>query len=79
MSESNISLTPSDVVGAVQRACAELGSYLQSPALSIDVPACHAHLSRMAEMLSALDAMQSSIAQAHAAANGNDTETAAAN
>ena len=71
----SISLTPSDIVGAIQRGLTELHTYLQQPPASIDVGACVTHLGQMIERLETLAEMQGVLRQHQAAANGNGAET----
>lgn len=77
MSDNSITLTPSDVIGAVQRGLAELGAYLNQPAMAISVPESLAHLSRVGDLLSALEGMQDQLRAAYAAQNGNGADAEA--
>ena len=70
----SISLTPSDIVGAIQRGLTELHTYLQQPPASIEVGACVTHLGQMIERLETLAEMQGALRQ-HQAANGAETRT----
>lgn len=67
-----ISPTPSDIVGAIQRALQELNQYLNQPSLAVDVNASREHLSRTLDLFDLLAQMQASMPQA--AANGAAAE-----
>ena len=71
---AEINLTPSDVVGAVQRALMELSAYMNRPALSIDVVACEAHLDHIYKMLRTLQDMQIQAGAMAGAGNENGAE-----
>lgn len=53
-----ITLTPSDIIGAVQRGLAELQVYLNSPAQEINVSMCVAHMERLGGLLMRMEPMQ---------------------
>ena len=75
---SNISMTPSDVIGAIQRAVSELNAYLGQPAMAVSVPDCKAHLDRVIAMFDALAEMQAAIVAEHTARNDASGEMARA-
>lgn len=72
MADDTIPLTPSDLVGAMQRRLVELHSYLTHPPHAISVDGCKDHLAPVWTMLDKLAEMQAAIqAQtAHSAQNG---------
>jgi hypothetical protein len=74
MSQGNITLMPSDIVGAIAHGLQQAASYLAStPAMSINTNETKAHLGRLVGFLDELDAMQESYAKAAAdAAADND-------
>ena len=73
----NITLTPSDVVGAIVRGLGELSLYLNnSPAMNVDAGQCLTHIDHMAELTQTLAQLQHNMmAQA---GNANSPEGAAA-
>lgn len=71
MSEENIQLSPSDVVGAVQRRNAELAMHLNNHPSQIDCAGVQNQLLAMSKLVSALGDMQRQMAeQAAPVANG---------
>ena len=79
MSDNNVSLTPSDVVGAVQRRLQELSAYLQGPSLAINTFEARSHLEGAIDLLDALHGMQLSIQAQQSVANGNDADAETVN
>ena len=69
MSDNNVSLTPSDVVGAIQRRLLELGQYLNMPSLAINTDEARVHLEGAINLLDALRGMQMSIQAQQSVAN----------
>lgn len=67
---SDISLTPSDLVGAIQRGLAELAAYLNAPVQEINPTICVAHMERLTGLMTRLEAGMPQ----QAAANGNARE-----
>lgn len=57
MSDS-ITLTASDIVGAVQRGIRELDAYLSNPTGNVDPDLCVAHMERLTAMMGKVQAMQ---------------------
>ena len=53
----SLTVTSSDIVGAVQRGVAELQVYLNQPIHLIDGPMCVAHLERMMGFISRIPAV----------------------
>lgn len=77
MSDKAINITPSDIVGAIQRQLQELLVYLNQSALQIDTNACLAHLDRTEEFLRSLQDAQLKLAAAQntqGAVKGNGKE-----
>ena len=73
----SISLTPSDILGAIQRGLRELDVYLQQPVIAVDVGASVTHLNQMIERLGVLAEMQGAMRKSQAAANSNGTDARA--
>ena len=70
MADSNLTLNPSDIVGAIQRSLIEAHSYLGQPALSLDCNLLRQHLARAFEMLDVLESQQATIAASQGGENG---------
>jgi len=78
MSNGNITLMPSDIVGAVTHGLQQAVAYLSNtPALSIDSNETKAHLGRLIGFLDELEAMQASYAKASNDAERQDGAVAA--
>lgn len=61
--DNTVPLTPSDVVGAMQRRLREIHDYLNNVPHQINPQACRAHLAPMFDQLDVLEAMQASVGQ----------------
>ena len=72
MSDNNVALTPSDVVGAIQRRLLELGQYLNMPSLAINTDEVRVHLEGAIDLVDALRGMQMSIQAQQSVANDAD-------
>ena len=70
MSEEPIQLSPSDVVGAVQRRCAELAMLLNNHPLQVDCNGVQGQLVAMSKLVAALAEMQKDAPSNSAGANG---------
>ena len=70
MSDEAIQLSPSDVVGAVQRRCAELAMHLNNHPSQIDCHGVQGQLVAMSKLISALAEMQQDAPSNSAGANG---------
>ncbi len=71
MSEDHtVTLTPSDVLGMVQRALTDMHGYLGQHPMQVDVNQCFAHMDAMKQRLATLQAMQQTIMQAQQAQEG---------
>lgn len=58
MADSDITLTPSDIIGAVKQGLGELHMYLSQPLTEINPAICIPHLQRMTGFLERLAQMQ---------------------
>lgn len=69
--DKTLTLTPSDIAGAIHRAAFELAQYVGgSAALAVDVHQSRAHLARMFELFDALEGMQEAARAAQQQNNG---------
>ena len=64
MADSDISLTPSDIVGAIKQGLTELHQYLSMPLQEVNPALCVPHLERMTDFMRKLAAMQGPMRQA---------------
>ena len=62
MAEKTIRLTPSDCIGAVKQAAAELAGHMQLNVMDMNLKACTDHCQHMIDLLDQLTTMQASIA-----------------
>lgn len=72
MSDSTFTLSPDDLVGAVQRQTGYLASYLQQPISEINPGLALEHLDRMRAFMAKLNEFY--LAAQRAGANGRDAE-----
>lgn len=74
-----ISLTPSDCIGAVKQAAAELAGHMNLNIMEMNLQACTNHCQHIIELLDHLTTMQASIAASMPPppANGKATEARA--
>lgn len=71
MSNSSISLTASDIIGAIQRGLFEMDMHLKGHPLAINVPASKQHIERLGALFDTLEDMQLSMHSAsQSASNG---------
>lgn len=68
---AEITLTNSDIIGAVQRGIRELDAYLSNPTGNVDVALCVGHMERLTELMGRVQNMQP------AAQNGANAEARA--
>lgn len=69
---ADLTLTPSDIVGAIQRGIGELAAYLNAPVQEIDPSICIAHMQRLTGLMERLEV-------ARPQAPANDVREARAN
>lgn len=58
MADSDTSLTPSDIIGAIKQGLGELHAYLSQPLAEINASICIPHMIRMTDFMEKLAAMQ---------------------
>lgn len=65
-----VALTPSDLLGAVQRCLTELSAYLQQPALGVDVNLCRDQMDHIEKLLASFEGMQMQLMHAMESRDG---------